>query len=379
MQKNAVNKKGNLKIQNLLVLVQFIISIGLIITSLVIYSQLNYMAEKEVGYNKKNLIAIRLDNERCVKKSEMFRDKLVNHTGVEHATVASDFPVRGLTQNGYSPEGTDQFIMIHALYVDPYYIETLELELKEGRNFRKGHTSDEENILINETLAKNLNWQNPVGKTIERNSVSYKVIGVVKDFHFESFRKPIGPVIFTLKPRKDYILARIKEENYNETVQYIEKEWTSVTGNQVMNYFSINQMFKNMYQSESQFGETVLFFTFLAIFLACLGLFGLTAISTTLRTKEIGIRKTLGARFISLNLMLLRQYTKWVMIANVVAWPVAYYLMREWLRNFAYKIQLDISYFILAGLFTLLISIITISYLAVKASRANPVDSLRYE
>jgi len=379
MQNSLPGKMSNLKIQNTLVLIQFIISIGLIICSLVIYSQLNYIHQKDMGYNKENLVAIRLDNEQCVKKSDVVKKQLVKHTDIKHATVASDFPVNGLTQNGYVPEGKDEYISIHALHVDPDYLETMGMKLVKGRNFRSPPTTDSNKILINQELTKSLNWSDPIGKTITRNRVDYKVIGIVENFHFESFHKPIGPVLFTLKPWKSYLITRINGNNPDKTIDYIEKQWRTITGQNIMNYQVISDLYDRVYKEESQFGQTVLFFTLLAIFLACLGLFGLTAISTTQRTKEIGIRKVLGANFVALNVMLLKQYTKWVALANIVAWPTAYFLMRNWLQNYAYKIDLAITYFIAAGIITLGISIITITYLAVRTARSNPVNSLRYE
>lgn len=373
------NKKGGSKLQNILVLTQFVISIGLIISSIVIYSQISFLNNKEVGYNRENLVSISLYNSASVQKSELLRNRIVNHKNISRATVASAYPVYGLTQNGYRPEGMEDVLMFHALYVDPHYIPTLELKIKEGRNFRPSSPADEDKMLINETIARKLNWENPLGKNLHRNGVDYKVIGVVKNFHFESLHEPVGPVVFTLKPRKRCVLVRISEENFQETIQYLEEEWKEVTGNNVMSYQMIDDLYENLYKSETKFGETVLFFTILAIFLACLGLFGLTALSTTRRTKEIGIRKVLGANFMSLNIMLLRQYTRWVLIANIVAWPAAYFLMKEWLQNYAYKINLSISYFLAAGLITLIISLLTITYLAIRTSATNPVNSLRYE
>jgi len=337
------------------------------------------MHEKDLGFDKENLVAIRLDNEQCVEKSDIVKKELVKHSRVKHASVASGFPVGGLTQNGYMPEGKDQPVTIHALYVDSDYLETLDIDLVKGRNFKPSGYADSNKVLINRKLAHSLNWNNPIGKTITRNSVEYEVIGVVENFHFESFHKPIGPVLFTLKPRKTYILAKISGNEFPQTIQYIENQWKTITGQNVMNYQVINKLYERIYKEESNFGQIVLFFTFLAIFLACLGLFGLTAISTTQRTKEIGIRKVLGANFISLNMMLLKQYTKWIMIANLIAWPVAYMLMKNWLQNYAYKINLGLHYFIIATLLTLVISVITISYLAIRTARSNPVDSLRDE
>ena len=372
------SKMPNLSMQNALVLVQFIISAGLIISSLVIYSQLSFVGDKDLGFDKNNLIALRLDNRNCVKKSGLLRKQLSRHPHIQHVSVASDYPVNGLTRNGYLPEGQDRMISIHALYVDPFYLETLDMDLVQGKNF-DALTPDSSHILINQTLARELNWENPLDKTITRNGVDYRVIGVVKDFHYESLHKPIGPVLFTLKPRKHVILAEITQGRLDEATSFIKEKWEEVTGDHFLGYTNISRAYNRMYHNESQFAEKVLFFTLLAIFLACLGLFGLTAISATRRTKEMGIRKALGANALSVNWLMLRQYTRWVLFSNVVAWPLAYYLMRQWLEHFAYRIDLGLWFFLAGGLATLVISVMTISWIATRLSRINPAESLRDE
>jgi len=371
-------KMLNLTMQNALVLVQFIISGGLIISSLVIYSQLSFMGDKDLGFNKNNLVAMRLDNPNCVNKSGLIRDQLRRHPQIKNASVASDYPVNGMTQNGYVPEGQDKVISIHALHVDPYYLETLGMKLVRGKNFDT-RTPDSSHILINQTLADELNWKNPLDKRISRNGVDYQVIGVVGDFHYESLHKPIGPVLFTLKPWKLMILARISKGHLGEATSYIKERWKAITGDNFLGYTQVSAAYDQMYQGESRFADKVLFFTILAIFLACLGLFGLTAISITRRTREMGIRKALGANILSLNWLMLKQYTRWVVFSNIVAWPLAYYLMRQWLENFAYRIDLNLGFFLAGGAVTLLISILTIFWLALRVAQTNPAHCLRDE
>ncbi len=372
------SKMPNLSMQNALVLVQFIISAGLIISSLVIYAQLSYMGDKDLGFDKNNLVALRLDNKNCVRKSHLLREQFNRHPHIQYTSVASDYPVNGMTQNGYAPEGLDKLISIHALYVDPHYLETLGMKLAQGKNFDQ-RTPDTSHILINQALASNMNWKNPLDKTISRNGVDYQVIGVVEDFHYESLHKPIGPVLFTLKPRKQVILTRISKNHFKEATSYIKKTWEDITGDYFLGYTRISKAYKRMHQSESRFAEKVLFFTILAIFLACLGLFGLTAIYTTRRTKEMGIRKALGANALSVNWLMLRQYTRWVVLANIVAWPLAFYLMRQWLENFAYRIDLNFWFFLAGGMVTLVISMLTLTWFAARLSRINPAWCLRNE
>lgn len=362
---------------NILTVIQFFISIGLIIGSIIIYQQLNYIQKRDPGYNSKNLMVLPLKGSESLKNKELLKQQMIRLSQVETAGLGSNYPGKGVTSNGYIPEGSDKPMMFNALYVDEDYIPVFEFGMKEGRNFNPDMQTDKESCVVNETLVNVAGWDNPIGKVIERNSVHYQVIGVVKDFNFSTVYQPIEPLIFTQQNYSNHLFIRFETNNNN--ISQLEKIWANVTGNEPFEYFFLDEQYKEIYQSEIQFGKVVLALTILAILIASLGILGLTTLSTELRTKEIGIRKVMGAKTISILKLILYQYSKWVIIANVLAWPVAYYLLKEWLQQFAYRTDITWSTFIISGLIAYIIAIITISYRALKVSNINPVNTLRYE
>ncbi|MFP4024625.1 MAG: ABC transporter permease [Thiohalospira sp.] len=376
--KGKVNKNPKrASLSNILTVIQFFISIGLIIASIIIYQQLNYIQKRDPGYNHSNLMIIPLKGSDSLKEKELLKDQIQKLSNIKNVALGSDYPGKGVTSNGYVPEGSDKPIMFNALYVDENYIPILEFTIKEGRNFNPDMQTDNESCIVNETLVDVAGWDNPLGKTIERNSVNYKVIGVVKDFNFSTVYQPIEPLIFTQQDYSNHLFLRFKTSNND--ISQIKKIWNTVTDNEPFEYFFLDDQYKKIYQSEIQFGKVVLALTILAILIASLGILGLTTLSTELRTKEIGIRKVLGAKTGSILKLILYQYSKWVLIANILAWPLAYYLLKEWLQQFAYRTDINWVTFIISGLIAYFIAIATISYRALKVSNINPVNTLRYE
>ncbi|MDP8211218.1 MAG: hypothetical protein P9M05_10400, partial [Candidatus Stygibacter australis] len=243
--------------------------------------------------------------------------------------------------------------------------------------------AEEHSIIINETAVKELGYENPIGrKLIDPGSNEiFTIIGVVKDFHYNSLRDEISPIII-FHPSiwwKEFMVIRIQPENVAGTLGFIKEKWSDLAGNQPFEYFFMDTYFDNLHRSELRAGKFFTIFAILAIFLACLGLFGLAAYTTQQKTKEIGVRKVLGASVSSIVINLIRQFTKWVILANIIAWPLGYFIMKNWLQNFAYRIDLNPSYFILSGFITLLIAITTVSYLTINAANRNPIKSLKYE
>jgi putative ABC transport system permease protein len=373
------HKKSGLSLRNGLVLIQFVISIVLIIASTVVYSQNRYMLTKDPGYERENLMAVLLANRSSMENNILLRDRFLKHSAIQNASVASAYPKTGITSNGYQPQGREEYVNIHQVSVDHHYLETVGIQLVKGRNFYPDNPGDSSYVLINETLAGQLNWSEPLGKTLTRGGTRYNIIGVVRDFHYESLRDPITPLIFTLRPDKLYILVRLAGNRYHEALEYMKSQWKEITGSPSMTHMMVDDSYRNLYTTEARFGKVMLSFALLAILLACLGLFGLTAISVAQRTKEMGIRKAMGANPLRLSLLMIKQYSRWVVISNLIAWPLTWYLMSQWLRDYAYRIDLDLWYFIAAGGITLLISVLTISWLALRTARTNPVHSLRYE
>ena len=380
LRSRAKGPKKKLTLSNALIIVQFIISIGLIIGSLVVYNQLSYMQNKDLGYNKENLLSISLDSKKALQKSTLLKEQFTRLPGIENVSLASDYPGKANKSAGFLPEGSEQAKMYSVIYVDPDFIETLNLKIVDGRNFENGRQTDKQAYLVNEALCRELGWEQPVGKTIMRNG-HYPIIGVVQDFHFAALHQEIEPLIFAPQPgwESKKALIRLEGHQTKESLAGIQSVWKEMMGNEPLRYEFLDDTFQSIYSVDIRFGEIILSFTILAIFIACLGLFGLTAFFTAQRTKEIGIRKAMGASITNINAMIIKQYTRWVLIANLVAWPLAWYAMRNWLDHYAYHIHFHIGYFVLAAAMALALTIATLSYQSIKTANINPADSLRHE
>jgi len=372
--------KQKLTLSNILTLIQFVISIALIIGSLVIYHQLHYMENKQLGHHNNNLLAVQLSSERTIGKDQTLKQELLNHPGIENVSLASHYPGMGSAGAGHIPEGQDDPQMFNVLYVDSDYIPTLGMEVVSGRNFDPARQTDRKACLINEAMTRRLNWDNPVGKTIHRN-FEYKVIGVVKDHHYASLHEQIQPLIIKFqKPwRGEMALIRMRDGYIRQSLASVQTTWKDLFGNEPLQYEFVDQSFRQIYKVDVRFGEIILAFTLLAIFIACLGLFGLAAFFTAQRTKEIGIRKAMGASASRINRYILKQFTRWVLLANLIAWPLAWYAMNHWLQDFAYRIDLHLVYFVVGTALSIAIAIGTVSYQSLKSASINPADSLRYE
>lgn len=376
---NLEQKRNKINHRNALVVLQFLISSILISCTIIIYTQLNYMTNKDIGYKKEGLISISLANEAQIKAYPILKNELLNITGVTNVTASSSIPVGGLTQNGYGPQGLDEIVMMHALDVDEDFIKTFEMEIVKGRNFSSEFSLDKDAFLINETAAKRIGWEEPIGKYIRRDG-NHKVIGVVKDFHFKALHTPIAPLVITNNEQNLYrLLIRINPNNVNSTIAKIQEVWKKNLADQVFKYSFIDKYFERMYNKESKFGTIFIAFTILAIFIACLGLLGLSAFLSEQRTKEIGIRKVLGASTSTIFKLLSRKYIGLLLIANILAVPLSWYGINKWLDNFAYRIDISWWPFLIALITSVLISVLTLLAQMVKSSKARPIDSLNYE
>jgi putative ABC transport system permease protein len=268
--------------------------------------------------------------------------------------------------------------------VDYEYVQALSLEIKQGRNFSEELSPDAlSSIIINEKAVKSLNLTDPIGSEIfliPESSRILKVIGVVKDFHVKSFHNKIEPLFLSINPERFYTIAlRIQPTYTQQTIQYLESVWKKVIPGQPFNYTFLDDTYNKLYNSEEKTGQMATIFSLLAIYIACMGLFGLAAFTAEQRTKEIGVRKVLGASVSNIVQLLSKEFVKWVLLANIIAWPIVWYAMNKWLENFAYKIEIGWWVFILAGGIALIIALFMVSYQAIMAATANPVESLRYE
>ena len=279
---------------------------------------------------------------------------------------------------------------MNKIVVDREFISTYGLELIEGRDFSKDMMNDGEGeLILNEAAMRHFGWSSCVGKEVvniwpqgDKVEVQYRgeVVGVVKDFHYQSLHHQIGPLIITtVETWFEYFAIRIRSDDIAGTLGFLKTHWKEIAPNKPFDYFFLDDDYDKLYRTEEQIGTLFGLFSILAIFVACLGLFGLASFTAQLRIKEIGIRKVLGASVSNLVLMLSKEFAILVGIANLIAWPIAYYAMNRWLQDFAYRIDLNIWAFVLSGFLALFIALTTVSYQAWKVARTNPVDALRYE
>ncbi|MDD3730925.1 MAG: ABC transporter permease [candidate division Zixibacteria bacterium] len=380
----GVNRKPSF-FRNGLVLSQNVIAIGLIICTAVVYQQLTFIGGKDKGYETKNIIAVPARGFRMSKDLSSFTEKLLNHPGILDITRSLTYPFEeggGATHIWYegmnASDPTPFFVWTK---VDYNFLDFYNIELLEGRNFSRDFPSDSKNAyLLNEAALKALGWETAVGKNFgicERDKG--KVIGVIKDFHFNSLHESVQPLAVKLSSNELYSMSiKVEPDNLSNTLEYIRNTWKECSV-VPFNYFMFEDRIAEMYRSEQNLKTIFTYTTIIALFLACLGLLGLASYTAERRTREIGIRKVFGATVTSLSLMLSRQYTKWVLLANMVAWPLAYYGMNRWLETYSYRIQLSWYIFVLSGAVALLIAVLTVAFQSIKSALTNPVEVLRHE
>jgi putative ABC transport system permease protein len=374
-------QKGYAGVRNSLVLVQFAISIVLIICTLVIFAQLGFIRSKDLGFNKDNIMVLVFTSDSFKQQYQRLKDALSRIPDVISSSATSEIPGGGFTANGYRPEGFDNFIMFNKVAVDYDFITTLGLQVTSGRSFSEDFSTDREAYLVNEALARQLAWEDPVGKTISRGG-DHMVIGMVRDFHFAPVHEEIGSLIFDMNPYTggyEYLLVRFRTDNLPGLITDIRKAWEGIDPNEPFEYQFMDDVFGQVYREEQRMGSILLYFAIMAIVIACMGLFGLALFNTEQRTREIGIRKVFGSSVSGVILLLSGRFSRWVLLANLLAWPVAYLIVREYMKMYAYKINLPVWIFFLSAAGVYLLALLTISLQSYKAGITNPGDALRYE
>ncbi len=392
---SAANSAGNTNwLRKVLVVLQFAISIALIVGTLVVYRQLGFVTSTKLGYQPEQVLVLRLSDSEVRHEVSAFRTELLRSPAITAASVTSNLLGGGdwgMTYP-YTDENGEQRFQARTLIVDEHFVETMDMQIVQGRDFSTEFATDAGSaFLINETAAKSLGWDNPVGRPFNRPSgekdesgewtyVPGTIVGVVKDFHFRSLHEQIRPVVmFSKADWYTYLSLRVSSASLPQTMSFIADTWQRFEPKRPLDTFFLQERFDRMYRAEKRFGETFTGFAVLAIVIAGLGLFGLASFVTEQRTREIGIRKVLGATAGGIIVKLSGDFTKWVLLANLLAWPTAYFVMNNWLQGFAYRVELGPGVFVLAGLLAFTIALVTVCFQAVKASLANPVHSLRYE
>jgi len=369
-----------------LVIFQFTISIVLIISTFTVLKQLDFMRNHKLGFKKEQVLALRIKGAAIQEQFEAFKNELEQNANILEASYSNGIPGRTETILTTFLEGQPDSVSFTFDYIfsDYDFLKTYEIELLKGRDFSRDFGSDEEGaFLVNETAAAKLGWgEEAIGKKIGYSREMMRpIVGVIKDFHYRSLKEIIGPLAIFLIPRHDtYLSIKMNTNDISGVLSYIEKTWNAFEKERRFEYFFVDENFDSLYHSEERLSQIIMFFSFIAIFVACLGLFGLASYTAEQSTKEIGIRKVLGASIGSIIIQLSRDFLRWILVANAIAWPVTYFIMRNyWLSNFPSRIPIRLLTFMTAGLIAVIIALLTVSYQSIKAALANPVDSLRYE
>lgn len=364
-----------------LVIFQFAISVVLIVSTLVISEQLGFMRSKYLGFDKENMLVVPLVNGNLRTKYQAFKTELRKIPGVLDAAASSEVPLNGFTSNGYLPQGYTSPVVINVVDVDDDFMDTYGVSLLKGRSFSHRIFSDKDAYMINEALANQLGWKDPVGKVINRNG-NHTVIGEVEDFNYASLYFPVAPLIITNSAEYGgfkYVSIKLGPGDLPKTMGAIRKVWNEFAPMVPFEYRFLDREFDEVYKADIAFHEAFVVFSSLAIFVALLGLIGLVSYSVGLRRREIGIRKVLGSSVPGILSLISKEYVMWVALANVVGWPVAYFVMKKWLDNFAYRTRIDVWVFLGSAALVVLVAVITIGLQALRAATANPSESLRYE
>jgi putative ABC transport system permease protein len=369
--------KGTLG-RRLLILFQFTISIALIAGTLIVFKQLEYMRNKDLGFEKEHIIWFNLNRE-TYRKKEVLQERLLSYPDVIKVALANQPPGKVTWQESSNIDGINRQFTF--MTVEPEYIDLLGLEIVAGRNFNREYATDAENtFILNEEALRFFGWNEPYPQIIGREFRGGRVIGIVKDHHFNSLQQPIAPLVMMWGERWcRMMMVKISSNNLPQTLGNIQKEYSSFAKEHPFEYTFLDETFDMMYRKEEQFTKVFSSFSLLAIIIACLGLFGMASYSTLQRKREIGIRKVFGATEYNVMRLLITNFVSWVLLANLIAWPVAWYAAERWLSSFPYRIDQSIWVYLLAAVIALIIAIATVSIQALKAARENPVDSLKYE
>ena len=382
------------RFRSALVAFQFVLTTILIISTFIIFNQHKYMQDKDLGFNKKDILVIAIQNDEVRSGIESFKNELLTLNGVVSAGTSSMVPGEIYLFNfGVYPEGfvRDQVFLMDNFLVDYSFLDTFEIDVVLGRGFSRQISSDfEEAVMINETAARVFEWSNPIGKTIEipidDHMVRKRIIGVFQDIHQRSLYSLVNPTFIQyigtkgpIENRARRLSLRLEKKDLAATMALIEQKWKKTFPNHPYYSFFLDDFFDSQHRAEANLGSLFRAFSILAVFIAGLGLFGLASFMAEQRTKEIGIRKVLGSPVTSLVMLLCRKFFFLVGVANIIAWPIAFYIMNSWLHNFPYPASIRMNIFIISGVMTLLIAVLSVGHQALRAAQKNPVESLRFE
>jgi putative ABC transport system permease protein len=372
-------------LSKLLIAFQFVISISLIIATITVIKQLNYMQSSDLGMSYEQTLTLSLRGERfqgnrekILSSKQAFKERLLVNPAIKGITFLNQPP--GQITNTWTltiPDKEDG-IPVKVINADPDFIDLMEIEVIAGRNFSYEILTDlDAKFLINEEAVKQFGLADPVGRKISSGRIT--IIGVVKDFHYNSLHTKIEPMAITWYYRTGRACIKMAASHIQDSIKHIENVYKEFCPGFALEYSFLDETFAQQYEAEKRLQKLLQYFVSLAIIISCLGLFALTAFVAEQKTKEIGIRKVLGSSKTGIFLLLSKSFTKWVLVANIISWPIAYYVLDNWLKSFAYRISINIMIFILSGVLALVTALFTVGYQAIRAASANPADCLRYE
>jgi putative ABC transport system permease protein len=371
-------------LRKIMVVFQFALTVMLLIGTWVVYDQMSFIQNKQLGLNKDQVIVVPIRNENLRQNSEPLKHRLMQNPGIQQVGAAALLPGGPVGRTRFRQEGNLIEGTMSMLWVDRDFIQTLDLKFAAGRGFSADYATDATGaFVINEQAVKQLGWEDPaeaVGKSFElTGGKKGHIIGVVRDFNFTSLHRAIEPLVIHLWPWMNYLLIRVDESRFERALSETKDVYREFDSMNPFTFAFLNDNFDRFYQSDRQLGKIFGYFGLLAMLIACSGLVSLAAFAAEQRTKEIGVRKVLGASIPGIIGLLTREYLLLVMLANLLAWPVAYYVMNRWLQDFAYRVNIGVVTFLIAGAVSVLIAMLTVSYQALRAAVANPVEALRYE
>ena len=378
------SKPGKALFRRFLVILQFTLSVILIIGALTVTKQINYMLNKDLGYSDESIIYFRKKGE-LVQNYDVFKSELLKNPYIKYVTISSDKPtytVHSTSAFEWEGKNPDDGFMIHQFSIDHDFIKTFGIKILEGRDLSKEFPVDDstQSFIINEATAKKMGVKNPVGLgfTLYRNQG--QIVGLVKDFHYKSLQTEVEPLVMRIEHGRDrFLFVKLDPNHFQEAKDIVQSTYQKFNSEYPFEYNLLEDEVGDLYKTEQKTKVLLSYFTVIAILMSCLGLYGLASYLAVQKTKEIGVRKVLGASVINIVNKLTKEFIILVFIANIIAWPLAYFVMNGWLQNFVYRINLNVMVFIMAGLISLILGIVTIGYHTIKAATSNPVDALKYE
>ena len=378
-------------LRNVLVVSQFVMSVALIICTIVVTRQLSFVQNRDLGFNQEHIVGVKIRDLELRNNLDSFKNALLKNVSIVDACYQHRLPneVRHVGEFYFEGRTEDDQIKTYITFVDYDYLSFYDMKLIDGRDFSRQMKTDLDHAaIVNNRAVKDLGFEEPIGRQVEVWGRQYTIIGVVEDFHFLPLHQPVAPLTIGLsKPsfisqlgfRYGYLTVKIASENLPHILSWIENEFKKFSPNYAFEYAFLDDRIERMYSEDRQAGRSFSYFSTIAIMIACFGLYGLITFTVEQRTKEMGIRKVLGASIPSLFLRVIQDVIKWVAASNIIAWPLAYFVMNGWLHHFAYRVSLHLWTFLASAILVLGIALLTVSYRAIKAALASPVDNLRYE